>query len=199
MILIDNDSLTDKGKITALNHHNSSICSDIAVIEKKCFSVPWTERSIESQVFTEGSINVVIRDDKAENKPVGFICGQSVSDECELYRIAVLPEYRHQCIATQLMEYFINKCKNNGIKSIFLEVRCDNEPAKKLYEKHGFTEVVFRHSRYHNIAPSPACCCLVFTIFWADLERFSSSSMKRLILRMASHNLLYHILQLLFR
>ena len=47
-------------------------------------------------------------------------------------------------------------------------------------------KVVFRHFRYHNIAPSPAACCLVFTIFWADLERFSSSSMKRLILRMAS-------------
>ena len=37
MILIDNDYLTDKGKITALNHRNSSICSDIAVIEKKVF------------------------------------------------------------------------------------------------------------------------------------------------------------------
>lgn len=37
MILIDNDYLTDKGKITALNHHNSSICSDIAVIEKSVF------------------------------------------------------------------------------------------------------------------------------------------------------------------
>ena len=47
-------------------------------------------------------------------------------------------------------------------------------------------KVVFGHFRYHNMAPSPACCCLVFTIFWADLERFSSSSMKRLILRMAS-------------
>ncbi len=47
-------------------------------------------------------------------------------------------------------------------------------------------KVVFRHSCYHNVAPSPACCCLVFTIFCADLERFSSSSMKRLILRIAS-------------
>ena len=158
MILIDNDCLTDKGKITALNHHNSSICSDIAAIEKKCFSVPWTERSIESQVFTEGSINAVIRDEKAENKPVGFICGQSVSDECELYRIAVLPEYRHQCIATQLMEYFINKCKNNGIKSIFLEVRCDNEPAKKLYEKHGFSEV----GRRRNYYTEPVCDALIY-------------------------------------
>lgn len=158
MILIDNDYLTDKGKFTALNHHNSSICSDIAVIEKKCFSVPWTEQSIESQVFTEGSINAVIRDDKAENKPVGFICGQSVSDECELYRIAVLPEYRHQCIATQLMEYFINKCKSNGIKRIFLEVRCDNEPAKKLYEKHGFSEV----GRRRNYYTEPVCDALIY-------------------------------------
>ena len=47
-------------------------------------------------------------------------------------------------------------------------------------------KVVFRHFSYHNIAPSPAACCLVFTIFWADFERFSSSSMKRLIFRMAS-------------
>src|SRR5699024_1762393 len=47
-------------------------------------------------------------------------------------------------------------------------------------------KIVFRHSGYHNVMPSPACCCLVFTIFWADLAMFSSSSMKRLILRMAS-------------
>ncbi len=26
-------------------------------------------------------------------------------------------------------------------------------------------KVVFRHSCYHNVAPSPACCCLVLTIF----------------------------------
>lgn len=109
-------------------------------------------------MFTEGSINAVIRDDKAENKPVGFICGQSVSDECELYRIAVLPEYRHQCIATQLMEYFINKCKSNGIKRIFLEVRCDNEPAKKLYEKHGFSEV----GRRRNYYTEPVCDALIY-------------------------------------
>ena len=113
MILIEKDNGKDS--------NSSALCRDIGVIEKECFSVPWTSRSIESQVFAEGSINAVIRDEKAENKPVGFICGQSVSDECELYRIAVLPEYRHRCIATQLMEYFINKCKSNGIKSIFLK------------------------------------------------------------------------------
>ncbi len=47
-------------------------------------------------------------------------------------------------------------------------------------------KIVSHHRSNHSIEPSPACCCLVFTIFCADFERFSSSSMKRLILRMAS-------------
>ena len=56
------------------------------------------------------------------------------------------------------MEYFINKCKNNGINSIFLEVRCDNEPAKKLYEKHGFSEV----GRRRNYYTEPVCDALIY-------------------------------------
>lgn len=146
MILIEKDS------------NSTDLCRDIGVIEKECFSVPWTERSIESQVFTEGSINAVIRDEKAENKPVGFICGQSVSDECELYRIAVIPEYRKQGAADRLMNYFLDKCRENGIKNVFLEVRCDNEPAKYLYEKHGFSEV----GRRRNYYTEPVCDALIY-------------------------------------
>ena len=131
MILIEKDNGKDS--------NSSVLCRDIGVIEKECFSVPWTSRSIESHRLPKS-------------------CGQSVSDECELYRIAVLPEYRHQCIATQLMEYFINKCKSNGIKSIFLEVRCDNEPAKYLYEKHGFIKV----GRRKNYYTEPVCDALIY-------------------------------------
>ena len=146
MILIEKDN------------NNSTFCHDIRVIEKECFSVPWTERSIEGQVLTDGSITAVIRDDNAENRPAGYICGQSVADECELYRIAVLPKYRKQGIADRLMEYFFEKCCENGIKSIFLEVRCDNEPAKHLYEKHGFSEV----GRRKNYYTEPICDALIY-------------------------------------
>ena len=48
-------------------------------------------------------------------------------------------------------------------------------------------DVVFHHLDYHIALPSLAAACWrVLTIFCADLERFSSSSMNRLILRMAS-------------
>lgn len=146
MILIEKDS------------NNTDLCRDIGVIEKECFSVPWTSRSIESQVLTEGAVFALIRDDRSDNRPVGYICGQSVSDECELYRIAVLPEYRKQGIADRLMSYFLVKCRENGIKNVFLEVRCDNEPAKHLYEKHGFCEV----GRRRNYYTEPICDALIY-------------------------------------
>lgn len=154
MILIEKEDSSEETK----NCSYTALCNNVATIEKKCFSVPWTSRSIESQVLTDGSIIALICDDKAENQPVGYVSGQSVSDECELYRIAVLPDYRKQGIADALMEYFIKKCKNNGIKSIFLEVRCDNEPAKKLYEKHGFGEV----GRRRNYYTEPICDALIY-------------------------------------
>ena len=43
---------------------------------------------------------------------------------------------------------------------------------------------IFAHLHYHTASGS-CCSCLLFTIFCALLERFSSSSRKRLILRMA--------------
>lgn len=143
-----------------IEKHNSdtSLCRDIAAIEKECFTVPWTSRSIESQVLTEGSISALIRDDSSDNRPIGYICGQSVSDECELYRIAVLPSYRKQGIADRLMIYFLDKCRESGIKNVFLEVRCDNEPAKHLYEKHGFTQV----GRRRNYYTEPICDALIY-------------------------------------
>ena len=145
MILIEKDNNTD-------------LCRDIGVIEKECFSVPWTSRSIESQVLTDGSVAALIRDDRSDNRPVGYICGQSVSDECELYRIAVLPAYRKQGAADLLMAYFLEKCRESGIKNVFLEVRCDNEPAKRLYEKHGFCEV----GRRRNYYTEPICDALIY-------------------------------------
>ena len=140
------------------SNSDTSLCSDISAIEKECFSVPWTSRSIESQVLTEGSIFALIRDDGSDNRPIGYICGQSVFDECELYRIAVLPAYRKQGIADRLMIYFLDKCRESRIKNVFLEVRCDNEPAKRLYEKHGFTQV----GRRRNYYTEPICDALIY-------------------------------------
>ena len=143
--------LTDKDKLSP-----EEITDSVAVIENECFSVPWTKRSIKSQILTEGSVFLLVRAD--DGKAAGYICGQCVADECELYRIAVLPDYRRLGAADMLMAEFISECEGKGVRSIFLEVRRDNEPAKRLYEKHGFTAVGLRKNYYTE----PICDAIIY-------------------------------------
>lgn len=147
MILIEKDKIDPK-----------DISDSVSAIENICFSVPWTKRSIESQVLTDGSVFLLACDD--DNTPAGFICGQCVADECELYRIAVLPDYRRQGTADMLMERFLAECVDKGIRSVFLEVRCDNEAAKCLYEKHGFAIAGLRKNYYTE----PVCDALIYSL-----------------------------------
>ena len=143
--------LTDKDRLSP-----EEITDSVAVIENECFSVPWTKRSIKSQILTEGSVFLLVRAD--DGKAAGYICGQCVADECELYRIAVLPDYRRLGAADMLMAEFIAQCEGKGVRSIFLEVRRDNEPAKRLYEKHGFTAVGLRKNYYTE----PICDAIIY-------------------------------------
>ncbi len=134
--------LTEKNDI-----EKSAIISGVKNIENACFSVPWSERSIEGQIFTDGAIFACI----CENEEIaGYVCGQTVADECELYRIAVLVSHRKKGYANMLMEYFINECKSKAIKSIFLEVRSSNAPARSLYEKSGFQMLGVRKKYYSD-------------------------------------------------
>ena len=137
MILTDN---TEKGKECTL--------SAVARIESECFSVPWTKRAIESQIYTDGAVFALLITDDGE--AAGFVCGQTASDECELYRIAVLPKYRGQGNAAKLMTRFIDECRSRGIKNVFLEVRQGNTAARRLYERFSFVPGGRRKNYYSN-------------------------------------------------
>jgi len=57
---------------------------------------------------------------------------------CGTLGIGVLPAYRGKGIGGRLLAACISKAKMNGITRITLEVRADNQPAIKLYERAGF-------------------------------------------------------------
>ena len=67
----------------------------------------------------------------------------------ELEMIFVLEEYRHQGIASNLVNYFLNNYYNNE-KEIFLEVSTDNKEALKLYQKYNFEVINTRPKYYQN-------------------------------------------------
>ena len=76
--------------------------------------------------------------------PVGYATGVKLGADSELYRIAVLPQYRKQGLAKELLERFLEKCGGGCC----LEVRSKNTAAIALYESAGFTQISRRKGYY---------------------------------------------------
>lgn len=56
-----------------------------------------------------------------------------------IHTLATLPNFYNKGVAKHMVEYCLNLAKNNGYKSVRLDIVPQNIPAKKLYEKLGFT------------------------------------------------------------
>ena len=124
--------------------------SDIAAIaglEKQCFTDPWSEISVESELNNPLSYWLVA---VVDGNVVAYIGSQSVLDSADMMNLAVSPDYRQQGIGQILVYTLIDYLKEEGIKALFLEVRVSNIPAISLYKKLGFVEVGRRPNYYHN-------------------------------------------------
>ena len=64
--------------------------------------------------------------------------------------ITVLKDYWGKGIGSELMSRLISFSKDAGYKSIYLDVRADNERAISLYEKFGFKSIGY-YSKYFKI------------------------------------------------
>lgn len=117
-------------------------CAELAMLDKQCFSVPWSEKS-----FFEETKNPLAMYYVAREEEIAGYCGfWKVSDEAQVTNIAVLPKYRKKGIASKLIEKMLNECSE--MKQIVLEVRQSNDAAIRLYEKYGFTKVGVRKNFY---------------------------------------------------
>lgn len=119
----------------------------VAELEKICFSTPWSEKSIASELNNELALWLVAEDGGAV---VGYVGSQTVFPETDMMNIAVVPQRRREGIAEVLVDALIQELKRIGSNSLTLEVRASNTPAIALYQKMGFHEVGRRPNYYRN-------------------------------------------------
>ena len=122
-----------------------SIIDEIYYVEQSCFSNPWTEKMLESEL--ESALSVLLTEER-EGKTVGYALGRVVADEAELLKICVLGEWRKQGIAENMLLALLGKMRENGAAACFLEVRSKNAPAIALYQKLGFEQIALRRNYY---------------------------------------------------
>lgn len=121
--------------------------AQIARLEKQCFSDPWSEKSVASELNNRLSLWLVALDGATV---AGYIGSQSVGDEADMMNVAVHPDYRRRGIARELVMGLVAALEAKGVHSLALEVRASNAPAIALYEQLGFIQVGRRPNYYRN-------------------------------------------------
>ena len=119
----------------------------VADLEKVCFSDPWSEKSVASELDNPLALWLVALDG---DTVAGYIGSQTVMDETDMMNVAVAPSHRRMGIGEQLVMTLVGKLQKRGSHCLTLEVRDSNEPARSLYEKLGFEQVGRRPNYYRN-------------------------------------------------
>jgi ribosomal-protein-alanine N-acetyltransferase len=111
----------------------------------------WSEEKLRDCLQHADYLGFSLKD---KDTILGYVLLNVAGDEAHIMHIAVHPNYRHQGYATQLLRFAIEEIKTLSKYQIILEVRIDNLPAIKLYEKNGFIKIGERKNYYHACGKS---------------------------------------------
>lgn len=115
-------------------------------IEDYCYDNPWPREAFEEEVENSAQgIGFIAEED---GYMVGFATGLAVAKEYHLHNIAVHPDHQGQGIGRHLLEKIDEYCHEKDLHKILLEVRRDNETARRLYLGMGYESVGHRKDYY---------------------------------------------------
>ncbi len=119
----------------------------VAAIERQCFSDPWSEAAVASELENPLSDWLVAVSGAGL---LGYVGSQIVPDEADMMNLAVRPECRRQGLARALVTALVDDLRTRGVRSLTLEVRASNDAAIRLYRQLGFLQVGLRKNYYFH-------------------------------------------------
>jgi [ribosomal protein S18]-alanine N-acetyltransferase len=118
----------------------------LAELHGASFHRGWGEGEFEG-MLTER--NTLVHRLRAGSKVVGFAVSRLAADEAEILSIAVAASHRGRGLSRDLLLTHLGHLAGRGVRTIFLEVEENNQPARRLYERAGFS-VIGRRERYYQ-------------------------------------------------
>lgn len=120
---------------------------EVIAIETFAHPRPWSRTHFLEEVRSTCAFCLVARGNGAL---LGYLCARHLLDEGEVLNVAVHPNSRGRGVGRLLMARGLAECRQRGARSVVLEVRLSNEPAKHLYRRFGFVVTGMRKRYYEN-------------------------------------------------
>ncbi len=118
----------------------------LAQLHGASFHRGWSESEFETMIAER---NTLVHRLRLGRRTIGFAVSRMGADEAEILSIAIDGRHRGRGLSRNLFLTHLGHLAGRGVRSVFLEVEENNAPARRLYERAGFS-VVGRRERYYR-------------------------------------------------
>jgi len=121
--------------------------ADVALVEATSYLFPWSEGIFRDCLRVGYCCRVLCCGDET----VGYCIISFGANEAHLLNLCVRPDLHGMGLGRHLLWHALERARDAGVKTMFLEVRPSNEIALSLYRSEGFVEVGYRRSYYRGV------------------------------------------------
>lgn len=119
----------------------------VSDMESRIFSMPWSREAYQRALLDPNVCYVAAK----EGTVLAGSCGvRNILSDGEITNVMVDEPYRGRGIGRAMLQKLLVCGKEMGAVQFFLEVRCSNEPALRLYRSCGFEVEGVRKNLYSN-------------------------------------------------
>lgn len=120
----------------------------LAKLHGASFHRGWGEGEFETILSQRNTLAHRLR---LRSKTIGFAVSRIAADEAEILSIAIAPGHRGRGLSRELLLTHLGHLAGRGVRTVFLEVEENNQPARRLYDRVGFA-IAGRRERYYREA-----------------------------------------------
>ncbi len=118
----------------------------LAQLHGASFHRGWGEGEFEAMLSER---NTLVHRLRMGGKIIGFAVSRMAADEAEILSIAVAASHRGRGLSNNLLLTHLGHLAGRGVRTVFLEVEENNQPARRLYQRAGFA-IAGRRERYYR-------------------------------------------------
>ncbi|MFO7189428.1 MAG: ribosomal protein S18-alanine N-acetyltransferase [Pseudomonadota bacterium] len=118
---------------------------EVVAIEREVYEFPWTPGNFRDSLQAGYDCRVYRA---ADNELIGYGVLMTGLEEAHLLNISIATAFQGRGYGAQLLEHFIALARERAARSMYLEVRPSNLPARRLYQRRGFRQVGLRRGYY---------------------------------------------------